>query len=109
MGNDLNATCAICGNKYHMCISCKSIMELNPWKVHTDTSEHYKIYQIVHGYSTGVYTKVEAKSKLQMVDLSDLDDLRENIKNIIKDIMSDKTVKVADGAEVSSGKRKTSK
>lgn len=109
MGNDLNATCAICGNKYHMCLSCKSIMELNPWKVHTDTSEHYKIYQIVHGYSTGVYTKVEAKSKLQMVDLSDLEELRENIKNIIKDIMSDKTVNVADGAEVSSGKRKTFK
>lgn len=69
-------------------------MELNPWKIHTDTSEHYKIYQIIHGYSVGLYTKDEAKTKLKTVDLSDLDDLRENIKNIINDIMGNKAVKV---------------
>lgn len=82
-----NATCSICGKGYYMCLSCKSLANLHPWQIHTDTSEHYKIYQIIHGYSTGVYTKDEAKDRLQMVDLSDLDNLRDNIKDAIKDIM----------------------
>lgn len=84
-----NATCSICGKGYYMCISCKDMMNLNPWKMHTDTSEHYKIYQILHGFNTGVYTKEEAKIKLQKVDLSDFDSLRDNIKNVINDIMSE--------------------
>ena len=59
---------------------------MNPWKRYTCTAEHYKIYQIPHGYSTGVYNKAEAKVKFEKVDLSDLNKLRDNIKNIIKDI-----------------------
>ena len=53
----------------------------------TDTSEHYKIYQIIHGYSIGVYNKEETKEKLQNVNLSDLETLIESIKNIIYDIL----------------------
>ena len=82
-----NATCSICGRGYRMCLSCKDLINLKPWQNHTDTSEHYKIYQVIHGYSTGVYNKEEAKLKLQMIDLSDFDSLRDNIKNIINDIM----------------------
>ena len=87
MTEQINATCSICGKGYHMCLACKDMMKLHPWKRHTDTSEHYKIYQILHGYSTGVYNEEEAKSKLQMVDLSDLDSFREHIKNRIVEIM----------------------
>ena len=108
MAEKLNATCSICGESYHLCASCKSMMELSPWKIHTDTSEHYKIYQIIHGYSVGLYTKPEAKAKLKNVDLSDLDNLRENIKSIIKDIMDEKTVKaeaVKSDANASIGKK----
>lgn len=87
MAEKINATCAICGNGYHLCMSCKDMISLTPWKKHTDTSEHYKIYQIIHGYSTKVYTKAEAKVKLKKVDLSDFDTLRDNIKSVITDIM----------------------
>lgn len=87
MAEKINATCAICGKGYHLCISCKDMISLTPWKKHTDTSEHYKIYQIIHGYSTKVYTKAEAKDKLKKVDLSDFDTLRDNIKSVITDIM----------------------
>lgn len=90
MENKNNATCAICGKEYYMCLSCKDMMNLHPWKMHTDTSEHYKIYQILRGYNTKVYSKEEARLKLQMVDLSDFDNLRDNIKNIINDIMDTK-------------------
>lgn len=87
MAEKINATCAICGKGYHLCMSCKDMISLTPWKKHTDTSEHYKIYQIIHGYSTKVYTKAEAKDKLKKVDLSDFDMLRDNIKAVITDIM----------------------
>ena len=86
MAEEINATCAICGKGYHICLSCKDMMAATPWKKHTDTSEHYKIYQLIHGFSTGVYSKEEAKSKFEMVDLSDIDTLREDIKATINDI-----------------------
>lgn len=88
MAEEINATCAICGKGYHICLSCKDMMAATPWKKHTDTSEHYKIYQIIHGFSTGVYSKEEAKAKFEMVDLSDIDALREDIKATINDIRS---------------------
>lgn len=88
MAEQINATCSICGRGYHLCLSCKDNMKLHPWKIHTDTSEHYKIFQILRGFNTKVYTKEEAKSKLQKVDLSDLNNLRENIKDLINNIMS---------------------
>ena len=84
-----NALCSICGKGYYKCLSCKDSMSLSPWKIHTDTSEHYKVYQIIHGYSTGVYDKEEARLKLQMVDLSDLNSFRKHIKSLIKDILDD--------------------
>ena len=87
MAEKINATCAICGKGYHLCMSCKDMISLTPWKKHTDTSEHYKIYQIIHGYSTNVYAKEEANAKLKKVDLSDFDTLRDNIKAVITDIM----------------------
>ena len=89
MAENDNATCAICGKGYHVCLSCKDAMTAAPWKLHTCSSEHFKIFQVIHGFSTGVYNKREAKSKLKNVDLSDLDDLRDNIKKTIKDIMDE--------------------
>lgn len=94
MAEKINSYCSICGNGYHVCLSCKDSMALSPWKIHTDTSEHYKIYQILHGYSTGVYSKDEAKLKLQNVDLTDLDNFKENIKSTIKDILKEEKVSV---------------
>ena len=83
-----NATCSICGKSYYMCISCKDQRALSPWKIHTDTSEHYKIYQILHGVSVGVYTNQEAKEKLKNVDLRDKTTFLNNIQKRINDIMS---------------------
>lgn len=79
-----NAVCAICGKGYHKCLSCKDKISNAPWKMHCCCSEHYKIYQILHGYTAGVYTGAEAKKRLKNVDLSDLNNLRENKQAKIK-------------------------
>ena len=86
MAEKNNAVCSICGKPYYLCLSCKDAIKLSPWKIHTDTSEHYKIFQIIKGYSTKVYTKDEARDRLKNVDLSDLNTFRPHIKSIIEDI-----------------------
>lgn len=87
-----NATCSICGKPYYMCVSCKDQQILSPWKIHTDTAEHYKVYQILHGISVGIYTKQEAKDRLQNVDLRDKDSFLPRIKQRIDEIMSTNNV-----------------
>ena len=87
-----NATCSICGNGYHICLSCKDYMKLNPWKVHCCSADCYKTFQAVRGFSTGVYTKDEFKSRLKNIDLSNLDNYREHIKTLITDTLKEDKV-----------------
>lgn len=104
MSGKNNATCSICGKPYHMCISCKDSMAATPWKRHTCSSEHFKVYQVIHGYSTKVYTKKEAKERFQRIDLSDLDTFRDSIKATVKDIMSVNKTRAAVSNNVVGGK-----
>jgi hypothetical protein len=69
-------------------------MKAHPWKVFTDTSEHYKVFQVVRGLSTGVYTKDTAKEKLKNIDLKDIESFRPHIKDIIKDVLKEEKVDV---------------
>lgn len=89
MAETINATCIVCGKGYHKCISCRDMVRLHPWQTHTDTSEHYKIYQILHGHATDVYSKEEAKEKLQLVDLSDINTFKPEVQAYIHKIMDD--------------------
>ncbi len=84
-----NAVCSICGKEYYACLSCHDSMRNNPWKVFTDTSEHYKVFQIVRGYNTKIYTKEEAKEKFKNVNLDDMESFRPHIKQIIEDIIKE--------------------
>lgn len=103
MAEKNNANCSICGKGYHKCLSCKDQISAAPWKVHTCSAEHYKVYQIIRGLSTGVYDKSEAKSRFENVDLSDMNTFRDNIKKIVKDVMKQEVaqpvVEVAQQAE----------
>lgn len=89
MAEKNNATCAICGEPYYVCMSCRDSLKINPWKIHTNTPNCYKVYQVVHGFSTGVYTKDEAKDKLKNIDLGNLNSFRPHIKKIVKDILKE--------------------
>lgn len=92
MAERYNSTCSICGKPYYVCMSCKDSMQLHPYKSFTDTAEHYKVFQVVRGFSTGVYGKDEFKSKLKNVDLSDLEDYRPHIKDLIKDALKEEPI-----------------
>lgn len=96
MADKHNAECAICGKGYTMCYSCNDRMSA-PWKLHCDTAEHYKIFQIVSGYTAKVYTKEEAAERFEKVDLSDLNELRDNIKSIIEEIIAVDDAEDVDG------------
>ena len=89
MATQNNATCSICGNPYYKCLSCRDMAKLQPWKMFTDSAEHYKVLQAIRGYNTGVYTKDEFKSKLKNIDLSDLESYKDNIKTLIKDVLKE--------------------
>ena len=87
MANKTNATCSICGNGYYMCLSCHD--KVNSWKIYTDTAEHYKVFQVVRGFSNNVYTKDEAREKLKNINLVDLESFRPHIKEIVKNILKE--------------------
>lgn len=96
-----NSTCSICGKDYYVCLTCKS-NQVTPWKYITDTPEHYQIHQIITGYNGGVYTKAEARAKLQALDLSELDHFVPEVKAKIKFLLAEDkpVVKTEDKAVV---------
>lgn len=92
MAEKNNAVCSICGKEYYACLSCSDTMKLHPYKSFTDTAEHFKVFQVVRGLSTDVYTKDEAKEKFKNIDLTDIETFRPHIKNIIKDVLKEEKV-----------------
>ena len=99
MAEQNNATCSICGSEYYVCLSCKDKMKLHPYKIHCCSPSHFQVFQVVRGFSTGVYDKDEFKSKLKNVDLSDLEDYREHIKTLIKDVLKEDVVETVKTVE----------
>lgn len=89
MTKENNAVCSICGKEYYACLSCSDAMKLHPYKSFTDTAEHFKVFQVVRGLSTGVYTKDEAKEKFKNIDLKDIESFRPHIRDIIKDVLKE--------------------
>ena len=62
-----NANCSICGSSYHLCVSCRDSMKLQPWKIHCCSANCYQVFQIVKGYNNGVYSKEEAKESASVL------------------------------------------
>lgn len=106
MAEQNNTTCAICGKGYYLCLACKS-NKLTPWKLHTDTSEHYKIFQILRGVFMNVYSMEEAKEKLSAINLSDIDTFNDDIKIRINEILNyqPENVKTIENVEYSNAEK----
>ena len=90
MNKNNNVKCIICGKGYHLCRSCKDKLAIAPYKLLTDTSEHYKVYQVINGYRGKVYTKAEAKEVLKNIDTSDKETYLDSVKKILSEICDTK-------------------
>ena len=95
MSQELNATCDICGKKYHICSSCKEVKSFTPWRTVTDTMQHYIIFLALSEY-TKTKDKEKAKEELSKCDLSEVDTFNENIKTAIKEIMAEGKEKIVE-------------
>ena len=95
MAQELNATCDICGKKYHICSSCKEVKSFTTWRNVTDTMQHYLIFLALSEY-TKTKDKEKAKEELSKCDLSELDTFNENIKTAIKEIMAEGKEKIVE-------------
>ena len=99
MGNKDMSTCIVCGKKYKTCLSCRNEVALKPWRSVADKIECYEIFLILSQYNNGYLNKDEAKKRLERIKY-DEKDLRQSVRNIIREIMSsakkaDKTDKSA--------------
>lgn len=93
MSKELNASCAICKKKYHVCNSCKSTKKIKPWRTITDTIDCYKIYMIIYNYKNKSISKDDAKKQLEECTMPDT--FQDHIKKVIDEIMgTDKKNKI---------------
>lgn len=86
MAQEYNAKCSICGKKYHVCNDCMEQKTFKPWRVVTDTIEHYKIYLAIHNYTISK-NKEQAKNELESCNLDGFEHFDKDIKNIINEIL----------------------
>ena len=91
MSTILNATCTICGSKYHMCETCRTIKSFQPWRTVTDTLSHYTIYLTLAEY-TRTGNKEKAKEELQKCDLTGLETFDKDVKCVITEILKEETL-----------------
>ncbi|MDE7016031.1 MAG: hypothetical protein K2P65_00450 [Lachnospiraceae bacterium] len=89
MAERLNATCAICNTKYHVCGTCKNAKATKPWRAITDTIDCYKIYLIIRQYTNGAITGETARKQLQGCTLPDT--FQAHIKTAIDEILAPDT------------------
>ena len=86
MSND-RSVCIVCGKEYDACFNCNETKNLRPWRTVCDTVECYKIHVILSDYNNGYKTKEQAKEALSNIDYK-LDELKESVQKMIKDIVS---------------------
>lgn len=108
MSEELNATCDICGKKYHVCDSCKDMTSFTPWRVITDTMEHYKVFVAVSDY-TRTGDKKQAKEDLSHCDLSDIETFRDEVKKVIEEILEEEKIEDKTKSTINSSSKKTVK
>lgn len=84
----INHWCIVCGKGYHACNSCDDVKSFTPWKILTDTSNHYSIRLIIDDYTNNVIDKKKAKDMLKKCDLTGYKDFLPHVSKIISDILA---------------------
>ena len=92
MAQKINHWCVLCGKGYHACDSCNEIKSLAPWRVFTDTIEHYKIFSVLKDFNNHVISKDEARELLSNLDLSGKDSYKGSAKKVLNEIYKEDSV-----------------
>lgn len=85
--NKLNATCEVCGERYHVCKKCILLRNngIDNWRLHCDKAACYKVLTVVNEYKNGQMNKAEAKEML--TSFGEFNAVAE-VKDVVDDIMS---------------------
>ena len=91
MSKQLNATCVLCGKKYHRCDTCEKMKNtFASWRILTDSIEHFKLFDLLRDYGLGKVKKNDLLKELKNFDLSDVDTwLNESNKRLVKDLLKE--------------------
>lgn len=84
----INHWCVVCGKGYHACDSCNKEKSYTPWRVLTDTIEHYKIFMILKNYNNKLISKEHAQEMLLSLDLTGMELYKDGAKNVLNQIFS---------------------
>jgi hypothetical protein len=83
MADNLNATCPICGKKYHRCGQCSSF---KAWKAIADTYEHYQVAMILTEYREGISDARESREKFRNIGITKNTDFSEYLDAVSRDM-----------------------
>lgn len=83
----INHWCVICGKGYHACNTCNEARGVDLWQKFTDTSNHYRIYQIVRDYHNHIISLKKAHTLIMKCDLDGWEDFRPNVAKTISEIL----------------------
>lgn len=89
MAQNINHWCVVCGNGYHACDTCSEVKTFKPWRILTDTSEHYRIYMTIINFRDGLISKEKAKRYLSDIDLSNRKSFKPDIQAFLNQILDE--------------------
>lgn len=87
-----NRICLTCGKAYEYCGSCNDNLRFPVWMNIFDTENCKNIFETVSDYAQKMITKDCANEKLSKCNLSHVDNLKDNIKKLVKEITSTENI-----------------
>lgn len=85
----LNRTCAICHKKYSYCPTCGSDLHKPTWLAVFCCENCKDLYNVINDYGHKSLSKEEAFCKLNTLDLSCINELPDNFKQILNEILDE--------------------
>ncbi len=87
-----NRICKTCGKQYFFCSNCEKSLNSPQWMLMWHDLNCKRVFEIASDYAQGRLTKNEAKKELDKCDLTVFYTFKENIRNILEDIMTEEKV-----------------
>lgn len=84
----LNRVCCVCKQQYKYCPTCAVDAKKPTWMAVFCCENCKNLYDVINDYRYGKISKEEALNKLNTLDLSSTDDLPENFKKMLNEILA---------------------